>query len=146
VDRENGNKFFPSSLQAQAWTYVQKTGELEQNGSRVAIGYSGFGAGKNNPQMDNVANIGPIPHGEWTICGPPTDTIEHGPYVLRLDPAPNTETFGRSGFLMHGDSKESPGCASRGCLIFSRPQREQVWNSGDRDLKVVPEIAQAPSK
>jgi hypothetical protein len=127
-------------LQAQAWTYAQKTGELQQDGKRIANGYSGAGAGKNNPAMQQLPNVGPIPQGDWTIVGPPVDTQDHGPYVLHLHPAPQTETFGRSGFLMHGDSIESPGCASHGCVILPRPVREQVWTSGDRDLKVVAEV------
>jgi hypothetical protein len=59
---------------------------------------------------------------------------------LKLNPAAATETFGRSGFLMHGDSKEHPGCASHGCVILPRAVREQVWTSGDSDLEVLAEI------
>ena len=127
-------------LDALAWTYAQKTGELQQDGEHVAIGYSGAGEGKNNPEMQDVPNTGPIPGGDWTIAGPPIETRDHGPYVLRLQPQPETETHGRSGFLMHGDSKVHPGTASHGCIILSRAVREQVWESGDRDLKVVAEI------
>ena len=133
-----------NDLNAQAWTYAQRTGEFQQDGRHVARGYSGAGAGKNNPTMQQVPNVGPIPQGDWTIAGPPVNTHDHGPYVLALKPAPTTETYGRSGFLMHGDSIESPGCASHGCLIMPRPVRERVWNSGDRDLKVVVEMP-APS-
>jgi len=129
-----------ADLHAFAWTYSQKTGELQHDGEHVADGYSGAGPGKNNPEMQSVANTGPIPRGDWTISGPPANTKDHGPYVLRVEPAANTETFGRSGFLMHGDSKESPGCASEGCVILPRAVREEVWNSGDRDLEVVSEI------
>lgn len=124
-------------LEAFAWTYSQKSGELEQDGKKVATGYSGAGAGKNNPELQNLHNVGPIPQGDWTVTGPPVDTKTHGPYVLKLTPATETETFGRSGFLMHGDSKEHPGTASEGCIIIPRPVREDVWKSGDRDLKVV---------
>jgi hypothetical protein len=124
-------------LRAFAWTYAQQTGDLQQDGKHVASGYSGFGEGKNNPEMENVRDVGPIPRGDWTIAGPPVDTAEHGPYVLELQPGAATETFGRSGFLMHGDSKESPGCASHGCVIMPRPVRERVWQSGDRELQVV---------
>lgn len=127
----------PNDLRSQAWTYSQKTGDLEQDGTRIATGYSGAGEGKNNPDLQNIRNVGPIPVGDWTITGPPADTEDHGPYVLRLAPAAGTETFGRSGFLMHGDSREHPGCASEGCVILPRPVREQVWKSNDRDLKVV---------
>lgn len=134
---QNANQI---DLEALAWTYVQKTGELQQDGEHVATGYSGAGEGKNNPELQNVPNVGPIPRGDWTIDGPPFDTRDHGPYVLRLQPDPGTETHGRSGFLMHGDSKAHPGTASHGCIILPRPTREQVWQSGDRDLEVVAEI------
>ena len=127
-------------IDSQAWTYSQKTGELQQDGQHVATGYSGAGEGKNNPEMQSVRNVGPIPQGDWTIMGPPVNTAEHGPYVLRLTPKDDTETFGRDGFLVHGDSKNTPGSASHGCVIMPRSVREQVWNSGDRELQVVAEI------
>jgi Protein of unknown function (DUF2778) len=134
-------------INSQAWTYAQKTGELQQDGKHVATGYSGAGEGKNNPDLQSARNVGPIPQGGWTIAGPPVNTPEHGPYVLRLTPQEKTETFGRDGFLMHGDSKNAPGTASHGCVIMPRTVREQVWNSGDRDLQVVAEIpAPLPDK
>ncbi len=119
------------------WTYIQKTGALLQGGKVVATGYSGIDVGKNNPSMQATPNMGPIPQGDWTIIGPPVNTPDHGPYVLRLQPAANTQMFGRCGFLMHGDSIESPGCASHGCIIMPRAIREQVWNSNDTALEVV---------
>jgi hypothetical protein len=123
------------------WTYAQKTGDLLQDGNVVATGYSGFDNGKNNPDMQAVHDVGPIPQGDWIIVGPPVNTAAHGPYVLTLTPAQGTNTFGRSGFLMHGDAVHSPGTASKGCIIMSRTARERVWNSGDTDLEVVPELA-----
>ena len=123
------------------WTYAQKTGELLQDSQHVANGYSGCDNGKNNPDTQAVHDLGPIPQGEWTIVGPPVNTAAHGPYVLTLEPAAATNTFGRGGFLMHGDSIESPGSASHGCIIMPRAVREQVWNSGDRDLQVVAVMA-----
>jgi len=135
-----------NDLNAQAWTYIQETGELQQDGKSVAKGYSGAGAGKNNPKLQALHNVGPIPQGDWTISGPPTSTVEHGPYVLRLNPAPETETFGRSGFLIHGDSKAAPGTASQGCVILPRSAREEVWQSSDRGLKVVGYTPQEPKE
>jgi hypothetical protein len=123
------------------WTYAQKTGDLLQDGNAVATGYSGFDNGKNNPDMQAVHDVGPIPQGDWIIVGPPVNTAAHGPYVLTLTPAQGTNTFGRSGFLMHGDAVNAPGTASKGCIIMPRTAREQVWNSGDTDLEVVPELA-----
>src|SRR5579862_2345402 len=141
MDSKHELKTLANDLQGQAWTYSQKTGDLEQDGMHVATGYSGAGEGKNNPSLQNVHNVGPIPRGDWSITGPPVNTEDHGPFVLRLNPVAGTETFSRSGFLMHGDSKEHPGCASEGCVILPRTVREQVWSSGDHDLKVVAEIS-----
>jgi hypothetical protein len=123
------------------WTYGQKTGALLQGGKIVATGYSGFAEGKNNPAMQAVHDVGPIPQGAWTIEGPPINTAEHGPFVLTLTPSSGTNTLGRSGFLMHGDAIHAPGTASKGCIIMARDTREQVWNSGDTNLEVVPEFA-----
>ncbi len=119
------------------WTFVQQTGELLRDGQHIEKGYSGCDEGKNNPSMQAVHDRGPIPQGEWKIVGPPINTPDHGPYVLRLTPAALTKTFGRGGFLMHGDSTEHPGCASKGCIIMSRATRERVWASRDTELAVV---------
>jgi len=119
------------------WTYVQKTGELLQDGSHVENGYSGLDQGKNNPSLQAVHDLGPIPTGDWTITGPPFNSPDHGPFVLHLVPANGTNTFGRAGFLMHGDSSEHPGEASKGCIIMPRTIREKVWASGDTELTVV---------
>lgn len=120
------------------WTYVQSTGELLQNGQHVDNGYSGCDDGKNNPSMQAVHDMGPIPQGDWTIIGPPFSTPDHGPNVLRLEPVAGTDTFGRDGFLMHGDSIKLPGTASKGCIIMAANTRLRVWQSQDLDLRVVP--------
>lgn len=75
-----------TNINSQAWRYAQKTGELQQDEQHVATGYSGAGEGKNNPGMQSVRNVGPIPQGDWVIVGPPVNTPEHGPCVLRLTP------------------------------------------------------------
>lgn len=116
------------------WRYQQSTGKLWQDEMFVGIGYSGHGVGKNNP-ADHERGEGPIPVGGYTI-GEPHDTQTHGPFVMPLIPDPENEMWGRSGFLMHGDSIKLPGEASHGCVIMSRAIREQVWMSGDRRLEV----------
>ena len=120
-----------------SWTYNQKTGELRKDGILAGVGYSGHENGKNNPELEAHPNLGPIPCGWWTVCGPPQVTEKHGPYVLRLIPDKGTETYGRSGFLMHGDSKEHPGTASEGCIVAPPNVRTRVWQSGDSRLQVV---------
>lgn len=119
------------------WTYKQATGSLSHNGNYVATGYSGAGDGKNNPAMQDVRNVGPIPVGEYVIDDP-CDTRTHGPYVLGLTPAAGNNMCGRSGFLIHGDSVVHPGTASQGCIIVPRLVREDIWKSGDTALTVIP--------
>jgi hypothetical protein len=118
------------------WTYEQQSGRLLLNSQLIGTGYSGGDDGKNNPAMQAVKDVGPIPQGSWTIVGPPYSAAQ-GPYVLRLQPVDGTNTFGRDGFLMHGDSKDHPGCASEGCIIMPFDVRVKVWSSGDTDLEVV---------
>jgi hypothetical protein len=121
------------------WTYVQFNGQLlDAGGNLIAVGYSGSPAGKNQPEEQSIADVGPIPRGMYTI-GPPHDTPEHGPYVLSLTPAGTNQMFGRSGFLIHGDSVAHPGRASEGCIIMALKTRQQVWTSGDHQLQVVAE-------
>jgi hypothetical protein len=105
------------------WTYAQKSGNLLQDGQLVATGYCGFDEGKNNPTMQAVRDVGPIPQGDWPISGPPVNTAEHGPYVLTLIPAASTNTFNRSGFLMHGDAINAPG-THRKAASLCREMRE----------------------
>ena len=118
------------------WTWKQ-IGELWGNGTKVSNGYSGFGRGKNNADYQSVPDQGPIPQGEWMIASLTVEETPHGPYVLHLAPCADTNTFGRSGFLIHGDSLEHPGEASKGCMILPRNVRERIWESNDRQLTVV---------
>lgn len=120
------------------WTWVSDSGQLLKDAViLVDTGYSGKGSGKNNPDCEAVPDMGPIPQGDYDICGPPYDTKTHGPYVLRLEPCPGTITFNRAGFLIHGDSLESPGEASEGCIILPRATRSRIWQSGDTKLEVI---------
>jgi hypothetical protein len=121
------------------WTYTQETGDLQLDGKHVFTGYSGA-TPQEQPNDGQCTQHRPIPRGDWTIAGPPVDSKDHSPYVLKLNPAPSTESHGRSGFLTHGDSKEHPGSASHGVVILPRAVREDVWQSGDRDLEVIAEI------
>lgn len=118
------------------WLYRQATGELLHHDKPVASGYSGFGAGRNNPDMEAAADLGPIPRGLWLIQLPPFDSEAHGPRCMRLLPERQTRTWGRSGFLIHGDSIQHPGSASHGCIILPRPVRIEIANSGDDNLIV----------
>jgi len=121
------------------WTYQQTTGKLSRDGTPEGSGYSGFQAGKNNPAMQNVANVGPIPQGKYSIGAPQCvdSPGPHGPFILPLTPDSANQMFGRSGFLIHGDSIVQPGTASHGCIIMARLIRDAIAASGDQELTVV---------
>ncbi|NTX90668.1 MULTISPECIES: tlde1 domain-containing protein [unclassified Pseudomonas] len=118
------------------WIFQQSTGKLMRNGVLVGTGYAGKNEGKNNPHMQTVPNIGPLPRGEYKIIGHPFHHPHTGNYSIRLEPKPTTSMYGRSGFLIHGDSASNPGGASSGCIVLPFNIRHQIWNSGDRDLEV----------
>ncbi|WP_345994076.1 tlde1 domain-containing protein [Sulfurimonas sp. HSL-1716] len=100
-------------------------------------GYSGHGKGWNNPSMQNISNVGPIPQGTYRI-GSSYNSTKVGPFALPLISERNTNTFGRFSFLMHGDNQKRNHSASNSCMIFDRAIRKQVDQSGDKILKVVP--------
>ena len=90
--------------------------------------------GRNNPEKENVRNVGPIPRGYYTIEEPRSRSGK--PFFMPLTPNPGTNTFGRNAFQIHGDNEN--GNASTGCIVISpRSLREEIWNSGDRLLRVV---------
>ncbi len=118
------------------WTFEQKTGRYLHNGTYIATGYAGREAGKNNPDMQNVKGIGPLPVG-WYTFQTPADSDTVGKYAMRLVPDAANEMFGRNSFFEHGDSISEPGSASHGCIVLPRSVREETWNSGDHRLEVV---------
>ncbi|MBI4378661.1 MAG: RHS repeat protein, partial [Nitrospinae bacterium] len=124
------------------WEYSQSTGQMtyvdNQSGATtpVGTGYSGQGAGYNNPNMQNVPNIGPIPQGAYTI-GPQWNHPRKGPGVMNLTPNQDTNTFGRTNFLIHGDDPCRCQSASKGCIILSPNIRNQIAGSEDNELRIV---------
>lgn len=118
------------------WIYDQSSGKLSHNGEPVATGYAGHAWGKNNPNADAAPGIGPIPRGLWRLVSV-ANSKNTGPFTITLEPAPGTDTHGRSQFRCHGDSIAHPGEASHGCIILPRPIRERIWASNDRTLEVV---------
>ena len=118
------------------WALYQSTGEFTHDDVHVAWAYSGHGEGKNNPAMQSVPNVGPLPRGRWTFGPLENDHPHLGPDVMPLTPVMGTVTFGRSGFFCHGDSISHPGDASDGCLILAHNVRLAVADSPDKDLLV----------
>ena len=100
--------------------YEQSTGAIYLEDKllcRYPDSYSGFGNGRNNPAYEKVPDCGPIPKGDWDIVRWYPQYEGKGALVARLVPKIATETYGRDGFLIHGDSIEHPGQGSHGCII-----------------------------
>lgn len=118
------------------WIYVQSSGQLlRPDGSLCATGYAGHGEGRNNPTMQNVRDVGPIPCGLYRIGIP----VEHHPMLgvlaIPLIPAGSNDMFGRSHFWMHGDNHDHD--ASLGCIIQPNAARLEVAAAEGRWLKVI---------
>lgn len=116
------------------WTYHQKSGELLHDGAFEGTGYSGRGGGRNNPQAQQIPTSGPIPQGKYHI-GPSYDHPHLGPCVMNLDALPETDTFGRDLFRIHGDNARHD--ASEGCIILGPSIRRLIAASGDHELEVL---------
>jgi len=124
------------------WTYHQRTGKLfDAEGRHVSTGYAGGNGGKhpegvNNPEMQNVKMIGPLPQGFYTF-GEVVLKSHLGPFAIPLIPDKENEMYQRSAFYCHGDRKDPPFSASDGCIIQPRAIREMMYNSKDHILKVI---------
>lgn len=121
------------------WVWKQSTGELYHRGSPVltpfVTGYSGSGAPKNDPALQCVSDLGPIPRGWYTIGA---ERNQPAPVTLPLEPDPANDMCGRAGFLIHADNVQRPGWASEGCIVIAnRAKREAIRDSGDDRLEVI---------
>jgi hypothetical protein len=106
----------------------------------VGSGYSGIGAGLNNPAMQNVDSTGPLPQGLYNI-GPQKDNMTSDNHNLimsmRLTPNAKNQMFHRAGFLIHGPHGNDHHDSSNGCPILSRSIRDQIGSSDDKCFQVV---------
>ena len=119
------------------WTYQQSTGKLQSpTGVITTFGWAGQREGKNNPVMQNVPKVGPLPQGLYTI-GDPHTSPNTGPYTMNLTPDPSNDMFGRDDFRIHGAAEEHPELSSEGCIVQPREIRENIWNSGDSTIEVI---------
>ena len=120
------------------WTYQQSTGNLtDPSGEVIGQGYAGHGAGVNNPADEGIRQTGPLPTGKYTIGPFFNDVSGKGPLVAHLIPDPTNEMFGRSGFMIHGDTMAHNETASEGCIVLAHDLRQAIASSMDDDLVVV---------
>lgn len=123
-----------------SWTFEQRTGKLyDSTGALVATGYAGGNCGKNpeginNPDMQGIPKIGPLPVGIYTR-GEVVMQSHLGPFAVPLIPDHSNNMLGRGDFYVHGDTTPS-GKASEGCIIMPRAVREEFYASTE-PLEVV---------
>ena len=138
--------------------YVQRSGKMfGDNGELLFIAYSGGNKGRNkeginNPAMQEVHCVGPIPRGEYSIGAPYLDKTT-GPHTMTLTPINGTDCFGRDGadhtaFKCHGTNTEDAihgtKTSSEGCICKSPASvRCQIY-AGEKLLTVVAEDSDVP--
>jgi hypothetical protein len=118
------------------YRYHQSSGILLHDGQSFAKGWAGQKAGENNPDMQDVHDIGPLPRGLY-IIGLAHTHPHLGPVVMNLTPDGYNEMFGRADFRIHGSAAIHPELSSRGCIILRRPFREAIAAGTDKLLEVV---------
>lgn len=106
--------------------FQQATGKLfDETDALVGVGWAGHLDGKNNPTMQNVEDVGPLPVGIYTISDP-INSAKLGPLAFSLVPEADNQMFGRAGFFIHGASISCAEMSSDGCIIMPRPTREML--------------------
>ena len=120
-----------------AWTFEIPTGKYyDPQGNYISTGYAGHGVGVDNIADEDIPDEGPIPEGTYQM-GPWFNDPEKGPIVCHLTPEPGVNDYGRSSFMVHGDSIKNPGQASLGCAVADHATRLAMSQSEDQILSVV---------
>lgn len=121
------------------WTYQQRNGRLLHDAREVWTGYAGCGEGLNNPAMQDVKGIGPLPQGLYTI-GHPYAHEHLGPVCMNLTPDQHNLMFGRGDFRIHADNVHNNQSASEGCIVMPLAVRIKIAEAvtkGDAKLDVI---------
>ena len=130
-------------------TYDQRTGRFiiygdvdgHEGQERIvweAQGYAGRGECQHNPDCDHKRSQAPLPVGRYGVR-----LVRHVRFrdpVFRLEQLEGP-TYGRSGFLIHGDSANSPGKASQGCIVLRWSDRSAISAYDVRELEVFASLA-----
>ncbi|WP_416385516.1 tlde1 domain-containing protein [Tsuneonella sp. CC-YZS046] len=124
--------------------YETRSGRLvSERGSGagiIAIGYAGAKDCINDPEKARVRSCGPIPQGRYRIYERSHPRFAYPAYALV--PLEGTETFGRTGFWIHGDNRARNRSASTGCIVIDRAARlrlrRELLAGADPVLTVVP--------
>lgn len=110
------------------------------DGTLAGTGYAGGNCGKNpeginNPAMQGVKDIGPLPEGFYTF-GDLVEEGELGLYYFALNPDDSNDMLGRGDFYCHGDTS-IPRRASEGCIVIAHDVRREMHESLCQRIQVV---------
>jgi hypothetical protein len=134
--------YYPHTPQAKEitvtkeYTWDQSAGALYDGAKLISPGYSGKGRGKNNPSLQGMQGVGPIPAGRWKMVNV-YNSAKVGKFTITLhsmDDAVLDDTHtptGRGAFRIHGDSIREPGSASNGCIILPLAIRKMIYKAGN---------------
>lgn len=123
------------------WVYDRLAKKLKRNvAPPYAVIYSGcycgHGTGLNNPEMERVSCVGPLPAGLYNMLSI-VDSPHTGKATIILEQSSGL-SYGRSGFRIHGDNGKGDFSASEGCIIKpGEAERRLIWASGDHVLQVI---------
>ena len=99
--------------------------------------------GKNNPQQQDVPNVGPLPRGAYTVGvwsgtgHPPGYPPNLGPDIASLTQV-SGETYGRRNFFIQGDAQgPTHGQESRGNIVMPRDARMALKTIAPNTITVV---------
>lgn len=136
---------------SKTFIYVQDSGAIyDETGSKIAFGWAGNHAGRNNPDMQTVPSVGPLPIGLYDV-GPWGDAKSVPGYPAHLGPLVASltqvegQTFGRSGFYLHGPGGADPANCSHGCIVIPRAMREVVAAALPDQVRVVATTRDVPA-
>jgi hypothetical protein len=123
---------------AKEYVYSQSTGQLRLGDLLLGTGFSGSGNGRNNPKLERMFKIGPIPAGDYTIGNKFTEA--DGAVRFELKPMVNsTNRWPREVFWMAADTTP-PGGNPASYITLSRDVLSKIeyQDNPKNRLKVVP--------
>lgn len=116
--------------------FIQSTGALYRDGTLLDMAYAGHAAGVNNPALQNVRIVGPLPCG-WYTTGAAKQGTKLGPNAIPLTPDDEKVMFGRSAFYIHADNAKRDHSASEGCIVAGNSARALIAKEPGSRLQVL---------
>ena len=112
---------------------VLTTQAFAGNDSRPGVN-PGHLQGRNNPRLQAVHCIGPLPTGVYR-CGSWGVYPKVGKMACPLTQIAG-ETYGRDGFFIHGPGEGDPANSSEGCIVVPHDDRLKVMGANPTTVTV----------